>query len=120
MKVLLDMNLPPKLAGLLSRHGIEAVHWYHIGAPDADDSELMAYALENNYVIISCDMDFNAILSATHGLKPSIVQIRIMSFRAEQIADMLAAALIQYTEELNAGAIMSVDLKQARVRLLPL
>ena len=35
MKVLLDMNLPPKLAELLTDRGIESVHWFSIGAPNA-------------------------------------------------------------------------------------
>ena len=65
-------------------------------------------------------IDFNTILSITHGSKPSIVQIRATSFRVKQIADLLACALIQYENELNIGAIMSVDLKKARIRLLPL
>ena len=35
MKLLLDMNLPPKLADILANKGIPSVHWYAIGAPDA-------------------------------------------------------------------------------------
>ncbi len=120
MKVLLDMNLPPKLAELLSRREIDSVHWCRIGAPNARDSELMDYALKNGHILVSCDMDFNAILSVTHGCKPSIVQVRVTNFCLEQMADLLSNALHQYEEELNAGAIMSIDLKKARVRLLPL
>ena len=37
MKILLDMNPPPKLAGLISDKGVEAKHWYHLGAPVATE-----------------------------------------------------------------------------------
>lgn len=36
----------------------------------------MAYARSNNYVVLTHDLDFGAILAATHGEKPSVVQIR--------------------------------------------
>jgi len=58
MKALLDMNLPPKLARFLTEKGIESVHWFSIGAPDASDKEIMAYARNNGYIVMSCDLDF--------------------------------------------------------------
>ena len=44
MKVLLDMNLSPKLANLLIEKGIESVHWFYIGAPDAKVLNCIIYA----------------------------------------------------------------------------
>ena len=120
MKILIDMNLPPRLAKLLSDRHIESSHWYHIGAPDASDTELIAYAQSKGYIILSRDLDFSAILSATHGQRPSVVQIRGMDCGPEQIVVLLYDALIQHAEELERGAIMTIDMKKARMRLLPL
>ena len=120
MKLLLDMNLSPMLAELLSNRGIESVHWYTIGKYDAKDSEIMEYAYEHDYIVLTCDLDFSAILSATHGLKPSVVQLRKTLIQAEQVADLLAFALLKNSEDLKKGAILSIDLKKARLRLLPL
>ena len=39
MKILIDMNLPPKLANALTLKGIEAVHWFSVGEPNAPDSD---------------------------------------------------------------------------------
>lgn len=82
MKLLVDMNLSPRWAGMLADAGIEAAHWSTLGANNAPDSEIMAYARVNDYVVLTHDLDFSAILAATHGEKPSVVQIR-----AEDVLD---------------------------------
>jgi predicted nuclease of predicted toxin-antitoxin system len=43
---------------------------------DAADIEIMAYAAKHDYVVLTHDLDFSAILAATQGTKPSVVQIR--------------------------------------------
>ena len=62
-KVLIDMNLPPKLTDILSAKGIDSEHWYKIGAPDAKDAEIMTHAIENDYILLTCDLDFSTMLS---------------------------------------------------------
>jgi predicted nuclease of predicted toxin-antitoxin system len=47
MKLLLDMNLPPRLAQFLVAEGFGCVHWSDVGEPTAEDSQIMAYAQEN-------------------------------------------------------------------------
>jgi len=120
MKILIDMNLPPILAKLLAARGVESAHWYRIGAMDASDSEIINFAINNNYIVLTCDLDFSAILSVTHGKKPSVIQIRSQLFQSEQLADIIAASLAQCKNELKDGAILSIDVKRARLRLLPL
>jgi predicted nuclease of predicted toxin-antitoxin system len=120
MKILLDMNLPLKLADLLTEKGIETAHWFNIGAPNAKDSIIMEYARKNDYIVASYDLDFSAILAVTHGQKPSVVQIRAQDLQTERTAEMIVFALRQNADELEKGAILSIDTKRARVRLLPL
>jgi len=120
MKILLDMNIPLSYAALLAERGITAVRWSDIGPPNASDVEIMAYAHENNYVVLTCDLDFSAILSATHELKPSVAQIRASVLHAKQAVDLVASALIQNADKMEKGAILSIDLKKSRLRLLPL
>jgi len=120
MRLLVDMNLPPELATALTAMGIESVHWYGIGAPDAKDSEIMSYAIAQNYTVLTCDLDFSAILSATHENMPSIVQIRIQGFQSEKLAELIFNALSSSIKEVEKGAILTIDAKKARLRLLPL
>ena len=120
MKILIDMNLSPKLVEKLSNRGISSAHWFNIGAPDAKDTEIMEYARDNNYIVLTYDLDFSAILSATHGQKPSVVQMRAQRFHTEQTVELLVAALLQSADELEKGAILTVDIQKSRLRLLPL
>ena len=76
MKILIDMNLSPRWVALFRSAGIEANHWSAVGARDAPDTAIMAYAANNDWIVLTSDLDFSSILAATRGGKPSVVQIR--------------------------------------------
>ena len=120
MKLLIDMNLSPQWVGLLAGAGIEAAHWSALGAANAPDSDIMAYAGSNEYVVLTQDLDFSAILAATHGEKPSVVQIRAEDLSLDAIGRQVIAALMQMTSELEEGALLTVDPNRTRLRILPL
>lgn len=65
MKLIVDMNLSPRWIQLLNQAGMEAIHWSEVGRANAKDSEIMIYARTNNCVVLTHDLDFSAILSAT-------------------------------------------------------
>ncbi len=120
MKLIVDMNLTPRWVGLLVDAGIEPLHWSTLGANNAPDSEIMAYARANDYVVLTHDLDFSAILASTHGEKPSVVQIRADDVSPDVIGLQVIAALKQMVSELESGALLTVDPNRTRVRLLPL
>ena len=120
MKILLDMNVPLDYAMLLSERGFNALRWSDVGAPNAADAEIMEYARKHDYIVLTYDLDFSAILSVTHERKPSIAQIRVSDIYAGQVADIIKNNLNQYADEMKKGAILSIDFKKARLRLLPL
>lgn len=120
MKLLVDMNLSPGWVTLLAGAQIEAVHWSAIGLANAPDTEIMAFAHANGYVVMTHDLDFSAILAVTHGEKPSVVQIRANDLRLDEIGNQVIAAVRQMKSELEAGALLTVDPTRMRLRLLPL
>lgn len=120
MKLLVDMNLSPRWVSLLGNAGIEATHWSTLGANNAPDTEIMAYASANDYVVLTHDLDFSAILAATHGKKPSVVQIRADDVNPDVIGSQVIAALRQMTSDLADGALLTIDPNRTRMRLLPL
>lgn len=120
MKLLIDMNLSPRWAQTLSAAGFNAVHWSTVGAATANDEEIMAYAIAHDYVVLTHDLDFGAILAATRGAKPSVVQVRSGNISPEVIGASLIAALRQMTAELQEGALLTLDPGRARLTLLPL
>ncbi len=120
MKLVVDMNLSPRWVDLLSAAGMQAIHWSNVGAHNAPDAEIMAYALTNDHVVLTHDLDFSAILAATHGEKPSVVQIRADNVSPEAIGAQVLAALRQMEVDLQEGALLTVDPSRTRVRVLPL
>jgi len=120
MKLIVDMNLSPRWVGALADAGFEAAHWSTLGAKNSPDAEIMAYAKIRDYVVLTHDLDFGAILAATHGEKPSVVQIRAEDVSPDVIGTLVIAALRQMAHELEEGALLTVDPKRTRLRLLPL
>jgi predicted nuclease of predicted toxin-antitoxin system len=111
VKLLVDMNLSPRWVGMLSEAGIEAAHWF---------SEIMAFAAVNNYIVLTHDLDFSAILAATQGEKPSVVQIRAEDVSPDMISKQIIVALRQMATELEDGALLTIEPHRTRLRVLPL
>ena len=49
----------------LNGQGIQATHWSDIGAGNASDATIMAYAAETAAIVLTHDLDFGGILAAT-------------------------------------------------------
>lgn len=120
MKILLDMNLSPQWAELLASGGHECLHWSEVGPFNASDREIMSWARSNGFVIFTHDLDFGAILAATGADSPSILQVRIQDISPQRIGNLVLSAFRQFKEMLHQGALVSIDEKRARARILPL
>jgi predicted nuclease of predicted toxin-antitoxin system len=114
------MNLSPRWIGVLTNAGFESAHWSALGSANAPDAEIMAYARTDDWIVITHDLDFGAILAATHGEKPSVVQIRADDISPDVIGLQVVAALRQMADELETGALLTVDSHRTRLRVLPL
>jgi len=120
MKLLVDMNLSPRWVTLLTNTGWEAIHWSTLGKYDAQDSEILAYAAANEYVVITHDLDFSAILAVTHGKKPSVVQLRTDDVGPEVSGPKVVIALRELQMELENGSLLTIGPVRSRIRMLPL
>jgi predicted nuclease of predicted toxin-antitoxin system len=120
MKIVLDMNLSPSWADFLIKAGHEAKHWTQIGKPNAPDSEIMAWAKIEDYIVMSCDLDFGTILAVTKGEKPSVIQIRSDNLAQSKIGEIVIKALNQCKDELLLGALLTLNADKLRISLLPL
>ena len=120
MKLLVDMNLSPTWIPVLHAAGHEARHWSAVGDLRAQDSEVMTWARQNGYMVFTHDLDFGALLAVTGAEGPSVIQIRTTDVTPEAQSKRLLAALEQFKEHLENGALISIDESRARVRLLPL
>ena len=99
--------------------GHEAVHWSTVGKADATDSEIMVFAAANDYIVLTNDLDFAAVLASTHQKKPSVVQIRAEDVDPNIIGTHIVAALQRAQKELEAGALITIEADRTRLRVLP-
>jgi predicted nuclease of predicted toxin-antitoxin system len=120
MKILVDMNLSPRWVGFFSNNGIESMHWSAVGAASASDAEIMAYALVHGYAVFTHDLDFSAILAATHEKKPSVIQIRSADICPGNTAMPVINILRQAAVEIEQGALVTINANKSRIRILPL
>jgi predicted nuclease of predicted toxin-antitoxin system len=120
VKLLVDMNLSPSWVDRLARHGLEAVHWSTIGAATAPDSEILIWANEHGFVVITNDLDFSSILAASAAATPSVVQIRTQDLLSDAVVSAVVDALEAHREHIERGALLSIDEAATRVRVLPL
>ena len=84
------MNLSPGWVERLVNHGFEAVHWSTIGAETAPDVEILTWANEHHFVIITNDLDFSAILAAGAVDGPSVVQVRTQDLLSDAAVSIVA------------------------------
>ena len=119
MKFLLDMNLSPRLAMLFRENGYESVHWTEVGSHTTCDKDILRWASENGWIIITNDLDFGAILALEKLCLPSVIQLRRLELFSDSVFPILERVINQCENELKRGAIVVVDEKRMRVRLLP-
>ncbi len=120
IRLLVDVNLSPEWIAELERNGCKAVHWSTVGDPRAKDAEIMAWARQHDHVVFTHDLDFGTLLALTHACGPSVVQVRGPGVLPEDIGPIVIAALRQHEAALADGAIVVVDIRKVRVRVLPL
>ena len=120
MKILIDMNLSPAWASALSKAGFESVHWSEVGAADASDETICAYATAHGYILFTHDLDFGAVLASTHASAPSVLQIRTQDVDPDHLCGTVITVLHGCREHLERGALISVDEFSRRIRILPI
>ena len=120
MKFLVDMNLSPLWVEFLFQHGFEADHWSALGHPAAPDSEILAFASVNGYVVFTHDLDFGMLLAVNQARTPSIVQVRIQDVLPSSVGEAVLRAIRAAQPHLEAGALVTIDPARERVRMLPI
>lgn len=119
MKLLADVNISVHVVARLRADGFDITRASEIMDPRAQDEEILAEARQRGAVVTSHDQDFSAILATTGATKPSLVNIRVSHVDAERLARDIAAAVRAASEDLDAGAIVTIDDAGVRIHDLP-
>ena len=120
MKIAIDMNLSPSWVEYFRTFGFSAVHWSDLGDARAKDRAIMAYAREHGFVVFTHDLDFGIILAVTHALGPSVIQVRTQDPLPQIVGELVVTAIQVYRPLLERGALVTIDPKKSRARVLPI
>ena len=114
------MSLSPLWAGFLGSHGIEAVHWSHVGKASAPDTEIVEFASAKGFIVFTHDLDFGALLAARKAGGPSVIQVRTQDVLPSAIGEAVLRAIRIAEGSLAIGALVTVEPGRQRIRVLPI
>ena len=121
MRFLVDANMAPRVAELLSLVGHDwPVAVREVGLADASDDEILDHAAADDRVVVSHDTDFGTLLAFRRVSKPSFVLLRSSDpLPPDEQAALIINNLDVIEEDLAAGAIVVFARGHLRTRRLP-
>jgi predicted nuclease of predicted toxin-antitoxin system len=120
MRLLLDQGLPRSAARLLREAGIDTVHVGEIGCSTADDATILQRGRDEGRTVITLDADFHALLALSQATAPSVIRIREEGLYGQKAAELIQAVLLRCAEDVEQGAVITVQRGRIRIRHLPL
>ena len=120
MRLLIDMNLSRSWVPFLAAADLEAVHWADIGPVAALDPVIMEYARQHGMTVMTKDLDFGELLALNSSVGPSVIQLRGGDPMPQVSGDLVLSAINSFRSQIGQGALVTVRLQSARVRILPI
>lgn len=121
MRLLVDENLSVRVEQQLVAAGHDVVHVTEVGLANTDDPVILAWAAEQDRVVVTADSDFTDLLAVGGASRPSVILVRSSDrLTPPEQASLLAGAIPVVAEDLATGAVVSLTTERMRVRLLPI
>jgi predicted nuclease of predicted toxin-antitoxin system len=120
MRFLADMGISQQVVTWLTEQGHDAVHLRDQGLQRLEDRDIFLKALQEARIILTWDLDFGEILALSGAQIISAVIFRLHNTRSVHVIHRLERVLAESAQDLEAGAIISVEERRHRVRLLPI
>lgn len=121
MKFLVDQNVSPEVAQLLTAAGHNALHLRDRAMQRATDQQVLDFARLEERVLISADTDFGFLLARSGWTRPSFLLLRRGTERsAAQQARLILDNLNDVADDLEHGSVVVLTDEHVRVRRLPL
>lgn len=89
MRFILNFNVSPSMLEALSRYG----HTARRAMSEEPDEVILASAMEQGAIVITCDLDFGALVHKKHLPHAGIVQFRLRRNTAQNQLRALTAAI---------------------------
>jgi len=107
VKLLIDQNLSPKLAGRLADLFPGSAHVMTLGMDSSSDDELWEFARNNGFAIVSKDEDYNS-LSVLRGHPPKVLWLLIGNCKTSQVEALLrsrSADISAFEADVSVGTL---------------
>jgi len=116
---LADVHISPLTVDELKHAGYKIDRLTHFLPANASDERIIALAQKKKLVIITQDLDFSSLIAQSGKSTPSVISMRVGNVDPKAISELLFKIIPAIVDELNAGAIVSVDDLGFRIRKLP-
>ncbi len=113
------MGMSQRVVTWLTEQGHDAVHLRDQGLQRFEDEDIVAKAVQEARIILTWDLDFAEILALSGRQHVSAVIFRLHNTRSVHVIRRLERVLVESAQDLEEGAIISVEEHRHRVRLLP-
>jgi len=120
MRYLLDQGLARSAVEYLRQAGIESVHVGDLGMAAASDAMILEEGIRRDAIVVTLDADFHSLLAFSNATRPSVVRIRMEGLRGIDLALMIQRVAELATEDLEAGAAVTVTNRRIAIKRLPL
>jgi predicted nuclease of predicted toxin-antitoxin system len=120
MQFLADMGISLRTVDWLRDRGHDVVHLRDEGLQRLPDDEILEKARLENRILLTVDLDFAQLLAIAQSSLPSVILFRLGNENYDQIDGCLEIILETCAEDLQSGAMISVNTKGFRIRVLPI
>ena len=86
----------------------------------ATDAAIVEYARQHDFVIVTFDADFHALLALSDAKEPSVIRIREQGLDAAAFCRLMQVIWPDIAEAAGAGALITVTETRIRIRRLPI
>jgi predicted nuclease of predicted toxin-antitoxin system len=107
MKLLLDQNISYKLVKQLEEYFPESSHLKFENLTESDDFEIWQFAKDNNFTIVTQDVDFSEI-SFLRGIPPKIIWLKFGNTTSQYIFETLIInfnSIVNFINEPNSSCL---------------
>jgi predicted nuclease of predicted toxin-antitoxin system len=118
VRILLDQNVPAQVADFLRRErpSWEVRHVGEVGLWGAADSEILAWAQPESWIIVTYDEDFADARMFPVGSHAGVVRLRVWPTTIEETESALGRMIREVPEADLRGGLVIIDAQRIRVR----
>jgi predicted nuclease of predicted toxin-antitoxin system len=89
-------------------------------SPKASDQEILTYARDTGWVLLTQDLDFSTLLALSGMDRPSLITLRLSTSEPDVVTTRLLESEVLLSEALPGGCAVTIEDSVVRVRRLPI